>query len=228
LPVLLRFPTISALSFALALGSLGGAANSQPAPAGPIRLSLVPYAALYSLQTKAPDLIDPWMFVSAPGAPPATALQQLAHAAGIRNALMSDDGTLSAFDANGKQLGFSLQRWFGASGLIELSPESVSGEVPIVAHLVNLVPNGRYTLLVVRFTARPIAFSPLEGTVTAASWFTAGSDGSASAEFSVPGPLGRQSAIELVYHSDRSITERGLMRADLGIDAHVQAIARVR
>jgi hypothetical protein len=223
-----RLPLVAALFVALVLCSPAAGAKPAPSPAGPVRVSLVPYAAYYSLQTKQPDLIDPWMFVAAPGAPAATALQQLAHAPGIRNALMSDDGAQPAFDANGRRLSFSLQRWFTPASDIEISPESTTGQVSIVAHFANLVPNGRYTLMVVRFNGPPGGFSPLEGTVTSANWLVAGSDGAANSEFTVLGPLTHANAVELIYHSDASGVERGLERADMGINAHVQALVRLR
>jgi hypothetical protein len=226
MPIRLSFAR--ALAVALTLPLLPFAASAAPPPPGAVRVSLVPYAALYSLQTKQPDLIDPYMFVAAPGAPPATTLQQLAHAPGIRNALMHDDGTQPAFDANGRQLGFTLRRWFTPAALIELLPESPAGQVSIVATYANLIPNGRYTLLVVHFTQTPAGFSPLDGTVTAANWFTAGADGSAGAEFTAPGPLTHPTVLELIYHSDQSPEERGLIRADMGINAHIQALVRLR
>ncbi len=221
-----RLSTVVLLSVVFALGS-PSAVRSAASPTLPVRLSLVPYAAYFSLQTKAADFVDPGMFVAAPGAPPATTLLQLAHAPGIRNAKMSDDGSQTAFDANGRRLTFTLQRWFAPASVIELSPENVTGQVPIDARFANLVPGGRYTLFVVHLTAKQVTYSPLDGTVTAAEWFTAGSDGSADSEFTVPGPLTRASALELVYHSDASNVERGLVRSDLGINAHVQAIARI-
>jgi hypothetical protein len=224
--MLFRLSSVATLLVTLAL-ALPIAAPSAQSPTVPLRLSLVPYAAYFSLQTKAADLVDPGMFVAVPGAPPATSLLQLAHAPGIRNAKMSDDGSQAAFDANGRRLTFTLQRWFAPASVIELSPENVTGQVPIDAHFANLVPGGRYTLFVVHLTAKPVTYSPLDGTVTAAEWFTAASDGSADSEFTVPGPLNRTSILELVYHSDSSEVERGLLRSDLGINAHVQAVARI-
>jgi hypothetical protein len=226
--MLFRSSFARALAVALTLSLPPFAASADPPPAGAVRVSLVPYAALFSLQTKQPDLIDPFMFVASPGAPPATTLQQLAHAPGIRNALMRDDGTQPAFDANGRQLGFTVHRWFTPGALIELLPESPAGQISIVATYANLIPNGKYTLLVVHFNGVPPGFSPLDGTVIAANWFTAGADGSAGAEFTAPGPFTHATILELIYHSDRSPEERGLIRADMGIDAHIQAIARLR
>ena len=123
--VTVKFPLSAAVLFALTCA--GAVAQSPPTPGpAPLRLSFVSHAAFFSLHAKQARLVDPEVFVSAPGEPPATSFQ-IAHAAGIRNALMSDDGAQPARDANGRELGVDLQRWFSATGLVAFLPAAGPG-----------------------------------------------------------------------------------------------------
>jgi hypothetical protein len=190
-------------------------------PASDVRLAFVPYAAAFSLESRQPELVDPLVFVIAPHVPPATGLLGIAHFPGIRNALMADDPMQPALDANGKPLGFDLQHWFGATGIVELAADD-SGRDRITTQFANLVPNGRYSLFATRAAAPGVAL-PLDGSGRANS-FTAAPDGTGGLALVSSAPA-HGSAIQLIFHSDH--TDHGLQRGELGIYAHVQLVARV-
>jgi len=217
----------SAWCLALGLAFFASAAFADPVVlATPLRLSFVPHAAFFSVLEKQPELIDPDVFIAVSGEPPGT-FHQLAHAAGIRNARMSDDGTQPARDANGRTLGVDLQRWFSATGLIAFSPpETAAGSVSVAARFANLVPSGRYSLFEVHLenVSGPVTVTPLDGVGTANS-FTASPDGSADVSITMPRALQHGEAIALVFHSDGH--DHGLKTGDAGIDAEHQMIVRI-
>jgi hypothetical protein len=219
-------PGVLAIALFALAGGPSGAQTAAPL-AAPLRLSFVPHAAFFSLQTKQHELVDPEVFVSAPGAPPATSFDQLAHAAGIRNALMSDDGTQPARDANGRELGVDLQHWFSATGLIAFSPPATPGAGESVsARFANLVPHGRYSLFHVHVdrSAPGPAFAPLDGSGIANS-FSAGPDGSADVSLTVPRELPHGELVVLIFHTDGR--DHGLQTGAPGIDAVHQMIVSI-
>ncbi len=201
------------LAFTLGVGTAAGQSPDVPAT-----FAFVPYAASFSLETKAPDLVDPLVFVISPHAPPGTGLLGIAHLPGIRNARMADDPMQPALDANGKPLGFDLQHWFAATGIAELVPDG--GRARITTRFTNLVPNGRYSL----FVTHNASVAPLDGNGRANS-FAAGPDGTGGITLISPFALARPNAILLVFHSDH--TDHGLERGELGIYAHVQLAAPI-
>ncbi len=206
------------LAFTLGVGTAAGQSSDVPAT-----FAFVPYAASFSLETKQPELVDPLVFVISPHAPPGTGLLGIAHLPGIRNARMADDPMQPALDANGKPLGFDLQHWFAATGIAELVPDG--GRARITTRFTNLVPNGRYSLFVMRNDAHAVAsVAPLDGNGRANS-FAAGPDGTGGITLISPFALARPNAILLVFHSDH--TDHGLERGELGIYAHVQLAAPI-
>ena len=84
--------------------------------------------------------------------------------------------------------------------------------------------NGRYSLFENHFGAAGATFTPLDGAGTANS-FTASSDGTAQAELTIPGAITHAEGILLVYHSDG--TDHGMLRGEIGVNAHHQLIVRV-
>ncbi len=204
-----------------ALSSCPSSAQTSAAPGQPLRLSFVPHAAFFSLRTKQRDLVDPEVFVSEPGAPPATAYEQIAHAAGIRNALMRDDGTQAARDANGRKLGVDLQQWFTATGLVAFSPsQTPGGGVTMAAHFATLVPRGRYSL----FRLKNGAPQPLDGS-GAENSFTAGADGVADVSLTLPRMPSHGELVILLFHSDGR--DHGLQTGAEGIDAEPQLVLQL-
>lgn len=213
-----------ALAFC-ALASGRSFAQTASPSAEPLRLSFVPHAAFYSVLTSQHDLVDPEVFVSAAGAPAATSFDQIAHAAGIRNALMTDDGTQPARDANGRKLGVNLQQWFFATGLIAFSPPTTAGGgVSVSTRFANLVPRGRYSLFHFRIERGAPAPAPLDGSGTTNSFSTA-PDGSADVSLTMPRMLAHGEAVVLIFHSDGR--DHGLQTGAPGIDAEHQMIVRI-
>jgi hypothetical protein len=219
--VSVKFP-VSAAAF-LAVTCAAALAQSPPTPGpAPLRLSFVSHAAFFSLHAKQPKLVDPQVYVSAPGEAPATSFQ-IAHAAGIRNAFMSDDGTQAARDANGRELGVDLQRWFSATGLVAFLPAAGPGGETISVQFTNLVPSGRNRLFELHL-GPPSTATPLDGNGNASS-FSASADGGADLSITAPRPLRSGDAVVLVFHSDGH--DHGLQTGALGIDAEDQMVVRV-
>jgi hypothetical protein len=213
-------------AFTLLLGASPPPPLPAPSPAArpPIRLSFVPHAALFSLLAREPELVDPEIFLADPAAPAGLGFEQIAHVAGIRSAAMSDDGTARALDANGRDLGFDLQHWFAASGLVQLDPPDPDRATErIVLRFANLVPRGRYSVFLVHLESKAGGDAPLDGTARTNS-FTADADGNAGATV-VAQPLLHGSAIVLVYHADRK--DHGMRPGSAGFDAFNQLIVRV-
>jgi len=200
----------------------------SPSPAAPPvshRLSFVAHAAFFSLETRQPALVDPQVFVADPKEPAALGLQQIEHLTGLRNALMADDPTSPALDANGQKLGFDLQHWFSANGVAQIDPfDADHGSQRVVVRFANLVPRGRYSLFSVDLEAKPPVFAPLDVAGKANS-FTAGDDGSGGATVASPRALSHDEAIVLVYHADH--IDHGKQRGGVGLDAFHQLIVRV-
>jgi hypothetical protein len=199
--------------------------ETSPAARPPIRLSFVPHAALFSLLSRQPALVDPEIFLADPAAAAGLGFEQIAHVAGVRTAAMSDDGTAQALDANGRDLGFDLQHWFAASGLVQIDPpDPIRATQRIVLRFANLVPRGRYSLFLVHLESKAGGDAPLDGTARTNS-FTADPDGNAGATIVAQQPLPRGSATVLVYHADRK--DHGVRVGVAGFDAFRQLIVRV-
>jgi hypothetical protein len=200
-------------------------ASPPPFDAQPVRLSFVPHAALFSLLTRQSVLVDPEIFIASPNAPPALGFEQIAHVAGERSAQMRDDASAQALDANARPLGFDLQHWFAAAGVVELAPPDLDhGDAQtVIARFANLVPRGRYSLFAFHLDTRsPVV--PLDQTAKTNS-FTADGDGTGGATIVATEPLARGSAIVLVYHADHR--DHGMREGTVGFDAFDQLIVTI-
>ncbi len=187
----------------------------------PVRLSFVPHAALFSLLSRQSFLVDPEIYIASANASAALGFEQIAHVAGERSAEMRDDASAQALDANARPLGFDLQHWFAAAGVVELSPPDPDrgNAQSVIVRFANLVPHGRYSLFVSHLDARSSTIVPLDGMAKANS-FTADGDGTAGATVIAPQALGHGSTIVLVYHADRK--DHGLRKGIVGFDAFDQ------
>ena len=200
--------------------------SATAAPIAPIaqRLAFVEHAAFFSLEAKAPTLVDPQAFVAVASAPEVSkGLQGIPHIAGVRNAMMVDDPERPVLSGAGKPLGFTLGRWFAAAGTVDLAPQA-SGTERIEMHFTHLVAGGRYSLFENHFDTMPVTFTPLDGAGTA-NGFVAAKDGSAATTVIAPSVLTHDNAVLVVYHSDG--IDHGQSRGAIGIDAHHQLIARI-
>ncbi len=202
-----------------AVFALGTAAAS----AAPVPHSMVPHAAFFSLETHQDALVDPQMFVAAPGSAGGAGLQGIVAAPNYRPALMTDNPDAPACNAQGRLLGFDLGRWFGARGTVNFDPAETKPR--IATAFAGLVPGGVYSLFENTFGADgAVTFAPLDGTGTK-NTFTADAQGYGGLLLTAPAPLTHANAILLVYHSDG--TAHGMQRGEPGIDAHHQLIYRV-
>ena len=223
------FPFV--LSVALfATGSPAGAAATSPPPvaasAPALRLSFVPHAAVFSLMSRQASIVDPEVFVAAAAAPAALGFEQIAHVAGERSAEMMDDATAQALDANARPLGFDLQHWFSANGVVQIDPPQLdrSGAQSVTVRFANLVPKARYSLFVAHLDSKTASFSPLDGGAKTNS-FTSDADGTAGATIVTPQALPHGSSILLVYHADHK--DHGAKPGNLGFDAFHQLAVHV-
>lgn len=180
------------------------------------------HAAFFSRETNQAQPIDPQVFVPESTAAAAVGPQNIAHAAGLRNALPSDAGTLEAHNAQGKDLGFTLAAWFGATGTAEMTP-AANGHQRVVLHFAHLVPSGVYSMFENHFAPSGVTFTPLDGSGRGNS-FTADAQGAATATIDAPAPFTHANALLLVYHSDGQT--HGTERGTLGVNVHHQLIVR--
>jgi hypothetical protein len=215
----------SLISSSAALAALlAGTLGATPPPAGqPLKVSFATHAAFFSQATHRTPALDPQIFVRQDAVPPGTGPQGIEHVAGVRPAQPDDVPDLVAYDAQGRSLGFSLARWFGASGsaTFELLP---SGGERIHASFGKLLPFGVYSLFRIEFTPAGAVFTPLDGSGVS-NTFTAGADGSGGVELATTTPLAAGDAVVLIYHSDG--TAHGAARGEIGLTAHQQLIVRL-
>lgn len=197
--------------------------TAAAASAAPSPHSMVPHAAFFSLETRQDVFVDPQMFVAQAGRPGGPGLQGVVAAPNTRTALMTDDPDAAALNAEGKSLGFTLGRWFGARGTLNF--DAGENRPRIATAFAGLVPGGVYSLFENTFAADGgVSFAPLDGTGNA-NTFTADAQGNAALLVTAPAPLTHANAILLVYHSDGSA--HGADRGRIGIDAHHQLIYRI-
>ena len=209
--------TFFGLSLALLGTAPGGAQSSVSATYG-----FLTHAAFFSLESKQMNLVDPQMFVTDPAAVAATGPQGIPHAAGVRPAFGVDDPGKPALEAHGRSLNFSLGQWFGARGSVTLAP--TGGTTNASFRFDGLVRGGRYSLFENHFSDVGVTFTPLDGSGTTNS-FTAGPDGAAAIQVTIPGAVTHAEGLLLVYHSDGH--DHGMQRGVIGVDAHHQLIVRV-
>ena len=186
------------------------------------RLTFMIHAAFFSSETKQPKPVDPHVFVQDPASPAATGPQNIQHIAGIRPALLEQDGkTTPLFNAKGESLGFDFGQWLGATGRVTIMPGN--GKAKISAQFSKLRPGGSYSLFENHFDRQPVGFTPLDGAGKANN-FVADKKGAARVTVTAPQMLTHANAVLLVYHSDK--TFHGDQRGEIGVTAHHQLIAR--
>jgi len=208
------------------LALLAGA--SAPAPSAPtasssrVSLTFIRHAAFFSQEARRATVIDPQIFVREDSAPEGTGPQNIEHAAGLRPARLDDLPEVVAYNAEGTSLGFDLDKWFAATGTVDIAPQGAGDRVS--ATFKNLIAFGVYSLFRITFAPDGATFVPLDGDGKN-DGFTAGFDGSAGVVVTTPEHLQSGNAIVLIYHSDA--TEHGEARGLLGVTAHHQLIVRL-
>jgi hypothetical protein len=221
-----RVVSSAALLILLLAGAPRGAwaqAPVQPAAARQT-LAFVTHAAFFSQETHRTPSIDPQIFVREDSAAEGTGPQNIEHVAGVRPARLDDAPELVAYDAKGNSLGFTLGKWFAASGTAELAPGPTAASTRVSLAFTKLIPFGVYSLFRIAFSPDGATFRPLDGDGTTNN-FTAAADGSASPVVTTSDPLQRGDAIVLVYHADA--LQHGASRGTIGLDAHHQLIVRL-
>jgi len=181
------------------------------------------HMAFFSRETHQVLGIDPQIFVKATDSPAGAGAQNIVHVAGFRNASAADPGATEAYNAQGKDLGFTLGRWFGAQGTVSIADQT-SAHPHVTASFLDLIPRGVYSLFENHFAAPGVTFTPLDGSGKT-NTFTAKSDGSATVHVEAADALTAADAILLVYHSDGKA--HALLRGEPGVTAHHQLIVRI-
>jgi hypothetical protein len=221
---------VSALAAVIMVTSMSAipAARAQvtPPPAQPNLRQTVPFvthAAFFSQETRRSPAIDPQVFVKDDAAAEGTGPENIAHTAGLRPARVDDLREVVVYNAKGDSLGFTLERWFGASGSVDIDPQP-NGNSRLTLKCQKLVAFGVYSVFRIAFSPDGASFKPIDGDGTTNS-FTATVDGNANVVMSSPDALVRGNAIVLILHSDSQ--EHGVSRGEIGVTAHQQLIARL-
>jgi hypothetical protein len=189
--------------------------------AAPIRLTFELHMEFFSKETQQPTVIDPQVFVMAPGASAGTGPQNIQHAAGVAPAQATDPDTTPLLDAEGSPLDITLGVWKAATGHASItcqgSTESLS------AQFNNLLPNASYSFFDVHLRVQGAGrFTPL----AANNSFKAGADGSTEPAVTGITPcLGSDDAVVLVWNSDGQ--PHGNSIGSPGVNAHNQLIVPV-
>jgi hypothetical protein len=197
-----------------------------PGVAGPAArqsLSFVTHAAFFSEETHRSPAIDPQVFVKDDAAAEGTGPQNIMHVAGLRSARVDDAPEAKLYNAAGDSLGFTLDKWFGASGSVDIDAVA-GGGTRLTLTFKRLIAFGVYSLFRATFSADGQTYVPVDGDGTTNS-FTASVDGGAIIVMTSPVRLSHSDAILLVLHSDSQ--EHGVSRGLIGINAHEQLIARM-
>lgn len=210
----LRVPIAFALAMCAAAAAPAHSARSA------LKLPMQTHAAFFSKETRQARALDPQVFVRDRHAPAGAGPQNIAHAAGLRPAFLSDPPRAALFNAEGKPLGFTLAQWLGAKGTVDVAADSRTVSV----HLRGLRPGGIYSLFENHFDRQPIGFTPLDGT-GAGNSFVASPRGTAAISIRAPEPLNHDNAVLLVFHSDGAA--HGASRGEIGVSAQHQLIARL-
>jgi hypothetical protein len=198
-------------------------AAARPASAAFVTHAFVTGAEQTALETHADQLADPQVFVRQDGAAAVTGAQGIAHAAGLRSALMTDDPVTPAFNAQGKPLGFSLGSWFGARATMVYDPASAKPQVAM--GFAGLSPGAVYSVFERRGGAASAGFAPLDATGTRTT-FTADAQGNAALQLTLGAPLLPGNTIVVIYHSDG--TAHGTDPGQPGITSHAQLMYRLQ
>lgn len=207
--------------------SLAGFGSSAPA-AGRQRPQNVAYElhmVFFSHEAGLSTVIDPQMFVSAPGTPGGVGPQGIYHVANFAPAPANDAPSTELFNANGQDIAVTLGAWEAARGRAILRCRG--GVESVQNQFSHLIPEGVYSLFVVHFTVMgPGRFTPLGAVDGSTNSFIANQVGHAHAKLSASACL--TSGIEgvvLVWHSDGHT--HGSSIGNPGVTSHNHLIFRV-
>ena len=194
-----------------------------PPPAARPSLPFVTYAAFFSQEAHRSPALDPHVFVKDDASAEGTGPENIAHVAGLRPARVDDAPEVVLYNANGDSLGFTLDRWFGASGTVDID-RGPAGATRLTLSFKKLIAFGIYSIFRATLSPDGTTFTPIDGDGST-NTFTSLVDGSANVVVSTPTPLGHANAIVLVLHSDSQ--EHGVSRGVVGVNAHQQLAVRI-
>ncbi len=118
------------------------------------------HMVFFSHEAGLSTIIDPQMFVSAPGTPAGTGPQGIYHVANIMPAPAADAPDTALYNADGQDLGVALGEWEAAQGRGALRCRG--GVETVTSHFHHLLAHGVYSLFVVHFLVQGSGrFTPL-------------------------------------------------------------------
>ena len=139
-----------------------GAAAAAPARAEGTASVYQLHAVFFSHEAHQPRVIDPQMFVAAPGAPAGIGPQMIRHVAGVAPVLAAAPAATPLLDALGRPLGVTLGRWAAARDTATIACDGRSST--LVSRFTRLLPRAVYSLFVVHLRVQgPRRFTPLVG-----------------------------------------------------------------
>jgi hypothetical protein len=188
------------------------------------RVSYQLHMMFFSHEAGISPVIDPQMFVSSPGAPPATGPQGIYHVADIAPAPMRDPARTPLLSAGGAPLKVLLGPWESARGRTTLICRR--GAELAESQFRNLIPRGVYSLFVVHFAVSGAGrFTPLGGGDGAQNSFVANRAGHGRDEARFAPCLTSAEGVVLVWHSDG--LAHGASIGSPGYTSHNQLIFQV-
>jgi len=175
------------------------------------------HAVFFSREARQPRVIDPQMFVAAPGSAGGIGPQMIRHVAGVLPVLAADPAATPLLDALGRPLGVTLGRWEAARGTATLTCRG--GSSTLVSRFTDPLPRAAYSLFVVHLRVQgPRRFTPLGAPDGRGSSFITGPSGTWT-ETSVIAPcLTLSEAVVLVWDSDGR--SHGPLIGQPGVTAH--------
>ncbi len=201
-----------------------GAAAAAPARAEGTASVYQLHAVFFSHEAHQPRVIDPQMFVAAPGAPAGIGPQMIRHVAGVAPVLAAAPAATPLLDALGRPLGVTLGRWAAARGTATIACDGRSST--LVSRFTRLLPRAVYSLFVVHLRVRgPRRFTPLGAPDGRGSSFVTDASGIWT-ETSVIAPcLTPAEAVVLVWDSDGR--SHGPVIGQPGVTAHNHLIVPI-
>lgn len=184
------------------------------------QMLMVFYAAEFSISS----VIDPMMFVAAPGTPAAVGPLLIRHVAGIAPPKRAGSPTSPLLGADGTPLGITLGQWEKAAGTVAFS--CVGSKRQATSTLTGLVPSATYSTFAVHATIEgPGRFTPWGDPAGATNNVTASATGTASPTNTVDSCFGNADNIIIIWHSD-GVTH-GKSPGRIGVNWHTSLITRV-
>jgi hypothetical protein len=178
----------------------------------------------FSHESHLASVIDPQVFVSAPGTPAGTGPQKIPHSAGVAPATKADPPDTPLLAADGTPLQITLGQWESAAGSVALTCNG--GQQTAASQLRGLLPSGVYSVFVVHLNLQgPGRFTPFGDAAGTTNNFTAAADGTATPTTTMNGCLTNQEAVLVIWHSDHQT--HGASGGTLGVDWHNSLITPV-